>query len=191
MTHARGGSHSFDDPGRRQWQNPEAILADIGLKPGMTFADIGCGGGFFALPAARIVGPKGKVYGVDANPAMIAIIKAQAEKEGLKNLYLTVGEAENVILCEQCADFVFFGIALHDFHNPAKVLKNAARIIKPGGKLVDLDWKKEELPIGPPTHIKFSETQSYGLIGLAGFKVDTVKDCGPYHYLITASSSGS
>jgi ubiquinone/menaquinone biosynthesis C-methylase UbiE len=187
VNHIRGGSHTFDDPGRRQWQDPEAILNGIGLKPGMAFADIGCGGGFFALPAARIVGLKGKVYGVDANPDMIAAIRAQAEKEGLTNINLTVGEAEKVIPCEHCADIVFFGIALHDFHDPAKVLKNAGRIIKPNGQLIDLDWKKEDLPIGPPAHIKFSETQSYGLIGLAGFKIDSVKDCGPYHYLITAT----
>jgi len=153
----------------------------------MAFADIGCGAGFFALPAARITGPKGKVYGVDANPASITALKEEAEKEELKNLFLTAGEAETTIPCEQCADFVFFGIALHDFHDPAKVLQNARRMIKPGGKLIDLDWKKEELPIGPPPHIKFDVAYASKLIESAGFKVDSVKDSGFYHYLITAS----
>jgi len=186
VNHIRGGVHSFNDPGRRQWQDPEAILTGIGLKPGMTFADIGCGGGFFALPAARMVGPKGKVYGVDTNPASIDSIKKQAELEKLANLYLTVGKAENIVPCNQCADFVFFGISLHDFQDPAKVLKNAGHIIKPGGRLIDLDWKKEEIPIGPPSHIKFDEGKAAGLIEDAGFIIKSVANSGLYHYLITA-----
>jgi ubiquinone/menaquinone biosynthesis C-methylase UbiE len=187
VTHHRGGFHPSNDPGRRQWQDPEAILAAIGLKPGMTFADIGCGAGFFALPAARITGPKGKIYGVDANPASIAALKEEAEKEGLKNLSLTVAEAEAVIPCEQCADFVFFGISLHDFHDPAKVLQNAKRILKPGGKLIDLDWKKEGVPFGPPDHIKFAPAYAAKLIREAGFLVLSIEGSGQYHYLITAS----
>ena len=187
MIHFRGGSHSFNDPERRKWQDPEAILSGIGLKPGMTFADIGCGGGFFALPAARIAGPKGKVYGLDPNPAMIDLLQAQAEKEGLANLYLTIGKAEEIILCEHCADFVFFGIALHDFQDTAKVLRNAGHIIKPGGKLIDLDWKKEDIPIGPPPYIKFDEVHASGLIEAAGFNIKSVENSGLYHYLITAT----
>ncbi len=186
MTHFRGGFHSWDDPARRKWQDPEAILNGIGLQAGMTFADIGCGGGFFAIPAARLVGPEGKIYGVDANPASTAAIEEQAAREGLKNLYLTTGTAENTILCEHCADFVFFGMSLHDFADPPQALSNARRMIKPGGKLIDLDWKKEGIPIGPPAHIKFDEAKASRLIEAAGFKVASVKDSPPYHYLITA-----
>jgi ubiquinone/menaquinone biosynthesis C-methylase UbiE len=186
MTHFRGGFHPFDDPARRKWQDPEAILTGIGLKPGMALVDVGCGAGFFAIPAARIVGPKGKIYGVDGNPAAITALREQAEKEGLKNLYLTTGAAEDIVVGEQCADIVFFGISLHDFHDPSKVLANARRMIKPGGILVDLDWKKEGIPMGPPPHIKFDESKASQLIEAAGFKLASVKDSPPYHYLIKA-----
>ena len=186
MTHFRGGFHPFDDPARRKWQNPEAILTGIGLKPGMSLVDVGCGAGFFAIPAARIVGPKGKVYGVDGNPSAISALQEQAEKEGLKNLFLTAGAAEDIVVCEHGADFVFFGISLHDFQDPSKALSNARRMIKPAGKLIDLDWKKEGIPFGPPSHIKFDEAKASQLIEAAGFKVESVKDSPPYHYLITA-----
>ena len=73
-----------DDKERRRWQNPEAILAGIGLKPGFTFIDLGCGSGFFALPAARIVGESGKVYGVDVNAGAIAALKEQSDKEACR-----------------------------------------------------------------------------------------------------------
>ena len=58
--------HYFDEDRRRKWQNPEDILREIGLETGMTFLDIGCGNGFFTLPAARMVGPAGQVYGLDS-----------------------------------------------------------------------------------------------------------------------------
>jgi ubiquinone/menaquinone biosynthesis C-methylase UbiE len=175
----------FDDPERKKWQNPEEILSGIDLKPGLTFADIGCGAGFFALPAARIVGRKGKVYGLDISEAAISALKDEAAREGLANLYLTAGRAEDIVFCEQCADIVFFGISLHDFQDPAKVLENAKKTVKPTGKLVNLDWKKEA-SIGPPVHVRFDEAKASRLIETAGFKIETIKDSGLYHYLITA-----
>jgi ubiquinone/menaquinone biosynthesis C-methylase UbiE len=184
-SHHHGGFRPFQDPERRQWQDPEAILTEIGVKPGITFADIGCGGGFFALPAARMVGEKGKVYGLDVNPAAIAGLRGQAAKEGLKNLKLTAGRAEEKVVCRHCADIVFFGTALHDFQDPSQVLQNAKIIIKKTGRLVDLDWKKEAA-IGPPPHIRFDEAKAFKLIEAAGFKVESVEESGLYHYLITA-----
>ena len=175
-----------NDPERRKWQDPEAILADIGLRPGFTFIDIGCGGGFFALPAARIVGSKGKVYGLDADAQSITGLKQIAAGEGLKNLYLTTGKAEELAICEQCADIVFFGIVLHDFQDPARVLNNARRMVKPTGRLVNLDWKKEPMQLGPPLKIRFSEETALRLIKAAGFTVEAVIDSGPYHYLVIA-----
>jgi ubiquinone/menaquinone biosynthesis C-methylase UbiE len=186
LNHYLGGAMAFNDPGRRKWQNPEAILKSIGVKTGITFADIGCGGGFFALPAARMAGKEGKVYGVDANPMSIDNLKKQAATEGLKNLFLTHGLAEDTVLCRQCADIVFFGMALHDFKDPARVLENARLTIKPTGKLVNLDWKKDAPGFGPPAHIRFDEAKASRLIETAGFTVETVKDSGRYHYIIIA-----
>jgi len=174
------------DDERRKWQNPEAILADIGLRPGLTFVDIGCGGGFFALPAARIVGETGKVYGLDTNPRSITSLKELASREGLTNLDLTIGKAEELVICEQCADIIFFGIALHDFQDASKVLENAKRMVKPTGRLVNLDWKKEPMKLGPPVEIRFSQEMASRLIEAAGFIVETVKDSGLYHYIVIA-----
>jgi ubiquinone/menaquinone biosynthesis C-methylase UbiE len=177
---------AIPDRERRIWLNPEAVLSGIDLRSGSTFIDIGCGRGFFALPAARIVGKQGKVYGLDADADSIATLKEQASGEGLKNLYLTVGRAEETIVCKQCADIIFIGMALHDFQDPSRVLKNARSMARPTGRLVDLDWKKEPTDFGPPLRIRFSVEVAVSLIEGAGFAVETTKDSGPYHYLITA-----
>jgi ubiquinone/menaquinone biosynthesis C-methylase UbiE len=168
------------------WQNPEKILVSLGLRNGLTFVDIGCGEGFFAIPAAKIVGSTGKVLGVDINSDSINKLTNLAEKESLYNLILKIGRAEESILCDRCGDIVFFGIDLHDFHNPIMVLENAKKMIKPSGILVDLDWKKVPMEIGPPLRIRFSKEKAIQLIQQTGFKIIDVREVGPYHYLIRA-----
>jgi ubiquinone/menaquinone biosynthesis C-methylase UbiE len=180
------GRRLYDEAGRRRWQDAEAILANIGLKPGATFIDLGCGEGFFALPAARLAGAVGRVYGLDVNAEAVERLRQRAGAEGLTNIKLKVSRAEDTVLCEACADFVFLGIVLHDFDEPARVLANAARMLKPGGRLVNLDWKKEPTALGPPLQIRFSQEKAIQLIEAGGFKVQTVTEAGPYHYLIIA-----
>lgn len=75
---------------------------------------------------------------------------------------------------------------LHDFDDPAKVLANARAMVKPTGCLIDLDWKKQKMPMGPPVSIRFSEEKVCELLKTAGFKVDSMVDAGPYHYVVTA-----
>ena len=106
--------------------------------------DIGCGEGFFTIPAARIVGKKGKVYGLDRDDEAVSILRQKTSKAGLVNINLRVGEAEETILCDKCADIIFYGIVLHDFYNPIRVLKNAKGMLKPSGLLVNLDWKMKD-----------------------------------------------
>ncbi len=178
--------HYIDEKTRTKWQNPEVVLNTIGLKPGFIFVDSGCGDGFFTLPAARLIGPTGKVYGIDTSSQAIDIMRKKAEKEGLINIELIVGKAEEIVPCLGCADVVFLGNVLHDFQNPTQVLSNARKIVKPAGKLVDLDWKKTLTDIGPPPAIRFDEATATYLIESAHFKVDSVSESGPYHYLISA-----
>jgi SAM-dependent methyltransferase len=75
---------------------------------------------------------------------------------------------------------------LHDFNNPAKVLQNAKQLRKPDGRVIDLDWKKIDMPFGPPVSIRFSEEQASGLMRSTGFTVTDISDAGPYHYVLTA-----
>ena len=175
-----------DDPERGAWQDAEEILTSIGLSEGMVFVDVGCGEGYFAVPASRRVGPGGRVCAVDINADAIARLKEQAEKEGLDNLILDVKEAENTLFCKGCADIVFFAIDLHDFLDPVQVLSNAARMLKPSGRLADLDRKDQPMDIGPPPEKRFSVEKARHLIESAGLRIQSVQDAGPYHYLIIA-----
>jgi ubiquinone/menaquinone biosynthesis C-methylase UbiE len=180
------GHLSPEDPERRKWQDPEAILSSIGISAGMIFVDMGCGEGYFALPAARRVGRKGKVYANDIDAGAVERLRTRAAQEGLDNLSAEVREAEKTLVCEGCADIVFFGIDLHDFRDPAAVLVNARKMLRHGGRLVDLDWKDQPMAFGPPREKRFSIEKARNLMGSAGFRIVSVQDAGPYHYLIIA-----
>jgi ubiquinone/menaquinone biosynthesis C-methylase UbiE len=184
----RGFGFCHDEGERRKWQNPEAILLNVGLKSGLTFVDVGCGYGFFALPAARIVGDHGKVYGLDIDKEAISWLRKKAAEEGLRNVVLRVGAAEETVFCEACADIVFYGIVFHDFDNPGKVLANSKKMLKPNGHLIDLDWRKEPMDLGPRLRIRLSEDEAVGLMEQAGFKVKAKKESGSFHYIIIAKT---
>jgi ubiquinone/menaquinone biosynthesis C-methylase UbiE len=160
---------------------------EVGVKTGDVFIDLACGFGFFAIPAAEMIGFEGVVCGVDVDDVALGELRAQAAQAGLENLRVKRAEAEDVSLCERCADIVFIGIALHDFRDPFKVLQNAKSTLKKDGRLINLDWKKESTPFGPPVDIRFSESEAASLIERAGFNVVSIKDSGPYHYVIVAN----
>ena len=84
-----------DEEERRKWQNPENVLVEIGVKSGMTFADIGCGQGFFTIPAAKIVGESGKVYASDISETNIQKLREKVDAAGLTNVIMETGKAED------------------------------------------------------------------------------------------------
>ncbi len=180
------GGFSLDEVTRRSWYDPEAILREIGVKPGMIFMDVGCGDGFFSLLAAQMVKKNGITYCIDVDSQAIERLKEKANKKGLTNIRVKVGPAEEKPFFTACADIVFYSMVLHDFQDPLQVLANAKKMLKPTGKLVNLDWKKKSMTFGPPEHIRFSEEHASELMRHAGFMVESVKDVGPHHYLIIA-----
>jgi ubiquinone/menaquinone biosynthesis C-methylase UbiE len=193
-SHRCHGGFALDETKRRSWYNPDAILEN--LKEGMTFVDMGCGDGYFSILAARKVGLKGKVFAVDVDASGVEKLQKKADVEGLINIVAAVGRAEDTVFCRGCADMVFFSMDLHDFEDQTKVLQNAKAMLKPTGQLVDLDWKKmgweqQGAQVGPPEQIRFSEEKVEELLSAAGFKVESVDEVGPYHYLVTAKPANS
>ncbi len=185
------GYKRWPDSDRRKTQDPEAILKQAGLEAGMAFADIGCGQGYFAIPAARLVGTEGKVYGIDIDREAIKVLAEKARELGLNNIKAIAGDAEHTMPCEACADIAFFGICMHDFESPEAVLANARRMLKPGGILADLDWKKiRDDEGGPPYEARYSERKASKLIEDAGFEVESVQDIERRYYLVIARSPG-
>jgi ubiquinone/menaquinone biosynthesis C-methylase UbiE len=179
------GYKGISDSDRRKMMDPDIILPKIGLKPGMTMVDVGCGQGYYAITAARIAGPKGRVYGIDIDNEALDLLGRKASDAGL-NIKILQSEAERTIACEGCADIVFFGISLHDFEEPEKVLDNAWRMLKPGGILADLDGKKGETESETSLVKRLGEKEASKLIEEAHFNIESVEDISGWLYLILA-----
>ena len=176
-----------DDPKRKAWQDPEKILSAIGLEEGMTFIDVGCGEGYFALPAARRVGQDGKSMPSISIPMRWPGCGSTRQPGGSHNLSAEVRAAEEAVACEGCADIVFFGIDLHDFADPVTSAAEREKMLRPSGRLIDLDWNDIPMDFGPPAEKRFSIEKARSLIESAGFTIQSVEEASPYHYLITAS----
>jgi ubiquinone/menaquinone biosynthesis C-methylase UbiE/DNA-binding transcriptional ArsR family regulator len=181
------------DDALKQVLFPQGLLLSFGLKEGDVFVDEGCFEGLFTIPAAKIVGEKGKVYGIEVAPNALEKLKAQVDQEKLTNIVLINGFSEKTTLESKSVDVVFFGAVLYEMYNPMKSLMNAYSMLKDTGKLFILEWKgldldeKPDTPFGPPMRDRLDKELLIGLVKKAGFKIEAIREENFYLYSITAA----
>lgn len=173
---------ALESPTRRESQDPEALWDHLHLAPGSTVADVGAGTGFFALPAARRVGAEGKVYAIDLSTELVGLIGERARAQDLPQLVEVQSTLERIPLPSAIADVVLLANVLHDI--PNSTLAEAVRLLKPEGRFVNLDWKKEETPGGPPVGVRLSPEDASERLADAGLEVVESWEFGPFHYAL-------
>ena len=178
-------AHRLEDPARLQWLPPDEVLSLVNIAPGEIIADIGAGTGYFAMPMAESTGNQGRVIAVDAQSEMIAWIRGKMETSGAKNLQLVHAEAESTTLPGASCDLVFMANVWHEFPNREAVLAEAARILKPEGRLAILDWRPDvEREAGPPLEHRIDVGDCVHQVQAAGFTLDSLGNAGAYSWLV-------
>lgn len=166
---------------------PSEFLRSNGLSLGMVIADIGCGPGFFTLPAAEIVGHRGKVYAVDIQEEMLDELKKRNPPQNAE----IVHSSENHIPIEDGAcDMVFIAFVFHEAADKPMFLKELKRMLKPGGKFLLLDWQKKVEDKGPPYEERIAMSEVERLLKAAGFEMVTTEKIGQSYYRSSAIFSG-
>jgi len=153
---------------RRKRLPPGKIMTDIGLKAGDVLVDIGCGPGFFALPAAERVGPRGRVYGIDISPEMISDLILTARKKHLSNVKAILAPPHRPKL-PRGADVYFMMNVLHEVEDRPALLRAVRRSSKKTSRLAIIDFYKKRTKHGPPLRDRISPAMLDALLKKAGF----------------------
>ena len=164
---------------------PRKLLLEAGLTRGQVFIDVGCGPGFFTLPAARIVGPRGLAYAVDTEPLMLDELTKRNPPSNVKCL---LSRESSVPLPDNTGDFLLLVHVLHEAEDIGAFLLELKRLLKPGAKLLVIDWKKRVEERGPPIWDRLTLKELMALLREAGFRgVKSVPfKNNPSHYRVMA-----
>ena len=179
--------HLFEQPGRAKWQKPGRIVKVLGIKPGMTIADIGAGSGYFTRRFAKATGPNGKVYAVDISKDILEYLKNRAQKEGLTNISTIVGKPDNPLLPDDSVDLAFFSETTHHIGHRTEFFRKVRASLKANGRMAIIDFSPEAHGKGWCPHQPSELVPEWQIIREAedaGFKVDRIYNFVSREYFV-------
>ena len=169
---------------REQEEQPEQMLDALKIPEGATVADVGAGVGYTSLRLAKRVGPKGKVYATDLQPEMIAMLKENAIQAGATNVKPLLCTTKETKLPDGQIDIIVMVDVYHECPDPALTLRGMRKALKPGGRLVLVEFREEdpEVPINPEH--KMSLKQARREVEPQGFTFQQSFEFLPWQHVI-------
>jgi predicted methyltransferase len=138
-----GGAAWLERQDRDEEQRPAEVIRTMGLRDGDVVADLGAGTGYFTRPMAEAVAPRGKVYAVDIQPEMIALLKRSVEKVGLTNVVPLLGATDDPRLPRGALDWILLVDVYHELQQPEAMLARMREALKPDGKVALVEYRLE------------------------------------------------
>ena len=169
---------------RESEESPTKAVALLGLTPGMTVCDLGAGTGYYAVRMARLVGDQGKVYAVDIQPRMLELLGKRLASAGIKNIQPLLGGETETNLPADSQDLIILVDVYHEFSKPREMLRSILKALKDTGRLVLLEFRKEDpnVPIRPEHKMSLAEVKAE--LEPEGFRIDKVLDTLPWQHMI-------
>lgn len=165
--------------------HPGDIVGRLDIRPGMTVADFGAGGGYFSIPAAHRVGENGKVYAIDVQKQAVDLIRSKANLEHLLNIetiWADLERPQGSHLPDDAVDFIIVANILFQAEAKADVLAEARRVLRTGGHLAILEWDETPFPAGPAAALRLSKQAVRHLAEGAGLQLEKEFEAGSHHY---------
>lgn len=156
---------------REMEENTSLLLKNLAVKPGMLIADIGAGSGYHSAMLSKMV-DSGKVFAVDVEQEMIAFLQARIKREKLSHIVPVLCTEKSVALPENTIDIILLVDVYHEFSYPYEMAVSMLSSLKPGGKLVLVEFRSEDDEVPIKTIHKMSENQAIKELKIAGFRFE-------------------
>lgn len=152
------GATWLDRSTREREERPDLLVQELRVRPGMTVADIGAGSGYLSRRLAPLVAP-GKVFAVDLQPRMVALLDRLSEQPGMSNIRPVQGSTDDVNLPADTVDLAIMVDVYHELEFPLEVMRSVVGALKHGGRLVLVEYRAEDPNVPIKALHKMSETQ--------------------------------
>lgn len=173
-------------PGGNELLNPKELLNKLGVGYGVRLADLGCGSmAYFSLQASRLIGDRGQIYAVDILREVLSNVEGRLQIAGITNVKTIWSDLEQygaTKIAPATLDFALLVNVLFQIKDRLTVLKETERLLRPGGKLLVVDWKSIGAPFGPPQALRVSPGQIKEIAAQVGLKIQEEFSAGSYHF---------
>jgi len=169
---------------RAEWQRPDEVVAALGLQPGDTVGEVGSGPGYFTVRLARAVGPAGKVLAAEVSEEIRAVLRRRLAEEGVENVAPILAQPEAPPFPPGSCQRILVVNTFHHFPDGAGYLRLLAACLRPGGRILNVDFHKREQPVGPPIENKVSRQEFLEAAERAGLRLVEERDFLPHQYFL-------
>jgi ubiquinone/menaquinone biosynthesis C-methylase UbiE len=178
------GADWLDRPEREQEEEPDRALDAIGVSAGATVADVGAGSGYFTVRLARRVGRNGKVYATDIQREMLARLDRRLKKDNIGHVELVLGTEDDPRLPPAALDLILMVDVYHELARPQETLRKLRASLKPAGRLVLLEYRKEDPTVPIRFEHKMSVAEAKQELEAEGFSFVRVLDVLPRQHIL-------
>jgi len=179
-----GGADWLERPERESEEAPSIAIQALKIQPGQVVADIGAGSGYYTVRLAQAVGPTGKVFATDIQPGMLDLLVRNVAKAKLGNVVPTLGTPDDPKLPPGSLDLALMVDVYHELAAPQAFIRKLRAALKPNGRLVLLEFRKEDprVPIRPEHKMSVAEVRQE--LEPEGFTLSAVLDVLPWQHIL-------
>jgi len=184
------GAAWLERPEREAEEAPRKAIAELRLRPGQVVADIGAGSGYYTMLLSAAVGPRGRVYATDIQPEMLALIRKKLENTAVPNVELVLGTATESRLPDAAIDLAVMVDVYHELAQPQAFLQSLRRAIKPDGRLVLIEFRKEDDRVPIRQEHKMTIREARMELEAEGYRFERVIDVLPWQHILVFGPGG-
>jgi ubiquinone/menaquinone biosynthesis C-methylase UbiE len=178
------GAEWLERPERESEEQPSKAITALDIRPGQVVADVGAGSGYYTVRLAERVGPNGRVFATDIQPEMLSLLRTRVSRARLDNVELVLSTDADPRLPEGRFDLVLMVDVYHELARPQEVLRRLRASLKPDGRLVLIEFRKESAWVPIREEHKMSVKEARMELEAEGYRFDRVIDVLPWQHIL-------